>query len=91
MRVKALLGGVGFAALLLTGSAVSIMPAQAQRWEDCRDQIRHAEYRLDRAIERWGRHSDAARDARHDLERIRDWCYSHHRDRWDRDWHDHHY
>jgi len=37
-------------------------------------------------IERFGRHSDSARDARHDLERTRDWCYSHNRDRWDEGW-----
>lgn len=91
MRVKALLGGLGLAALLLMGSTVvSSTPAQAQRWEDCRDRIDHAQGRLDRAIDRFGRGSYQAREARRDLERIRDWCYSHNRDRWDRDWRDHH-
>lgn len=73
MRMKALLGGVGLAALLLMGS----MPAQAQPWGgggDCRYRIERAEARLDRVIDRFGRHSDAARDARHDLENARDWC-----------------
>jgi len=73
MRMKALLGGAGIAALLLMGSAVTTgTPARAQRWEDCRARIDHAQARLDHAIDRWGRHSDAARNARHDLERIRD-------------------
>ena len=84
MRIGALLGGVGVAALLLMGSTVvTSQPAQAQRWEDCRDRIDHAQRHLDRTIERFGRHSDAARDARHDLERTRDWCQRNHRDRWD--------
>ena len=90
MRMKALLGGVGFLAFVMTcGSIVVSPPAQAQRWEDCHDQIRDAQWRLDRAVERWGWHSDEARHARHELDRIRDWCYSHHRDRWDPDWHHH--
>lgn len=89
MRMKALLGGVGFAALMLLGSAA---PAQAQPWDrggGCYERIQHAERRLDRAIERFGRHSDAAREARRDLEDARDRCR--HRDH---DWgghHDHHY
>jgi len=87
MKIKALLGGAAVVALLLIGSSVvGSVPAQAQRWEDCHDRIRHAERHLDRMIERFGRHSDSARDARHDLERTRDWCYSHNRDRWDEGW-----
>ena len=90
MRMKALLGGVGIAALLLMGSSVvSSTPAQAQRWEDCRDRIDHAQARLDRAIDRFGRHSEQARDARHDLERTRDWCERNHRDQWDQGWRGH--
>ena len=83
MRMKALLGGVGFAALMLLGSAA---PAQAQPWDrggGCYERIQHAERRLDRAIERWGRHSEAARDARRDLEDARDRCRRRHDD-WDR-------
>lgn len=91
MRMRTLLGYASMAALLALGSAaVTSVPAQAQRWEDCRERIHHAEDRLDRAIYRFGRHSDAARDARHDLERIRDWCMNHNRDRWDRGWRDRH-
>jgi len=86
MRLKWLLGGLGLAAVFLTAGSA---PAYAQRWEDCRDRIRHAEMHLDRMIERFGRHSGPARDARIDLERTRDWCYRHHRRDWDRDWHDH--
>jgi hypothetical protein len=87
MRIKALLGGVGFAALLLLGSAA---PAQAQPWGGggCYERIQHAERRLDRAIERWGRHSEAARDARRDLENARDRCRHRDRDRYNR--HDRH-
>ena len=88
MRMKALLGGAGFAALLLLGS----VPVTAQPWGgggDCRDRIAHAERHLDRTIERFGRHSDAAREARRDLEDVRDRCRHHDHDRWDR--HDHHY
>jgi len=87
MRMKALLGGAGFAALFLLCS----VPTTAQPWGggDCRDRIERAERHLDRTIERWGRHSDAARDARHDLESIRDRCRHRDHDGWDR--HDHHY
>lgn len=88
MKFSVLFGTVGFAALLMTSTVVTIAPAQAQRWEDCRERIDHAERHLDRMIERFGRHSDAARDARHDLERTRDWCYRNHRSDWDR--HDRH-
>jgi hypothetical protein len=84
MKFTALFGTVGFAALLMTSTVVTITPAQAQRWEDCRDRIDHAERHLDRMIERFGRHSDAARGARRDLENTRDWCYRNHRSDWDR-------
>ncbi len=95
MRMKALLGGVGVAAaLLLLGS----QPVFAERWENCRYRIERAEARLDRAIDRFGRYSDAARDARHDLENARDWCRRSRDHGWfdlhvyhehgDRDWHD---
>ena len=93
MRIKALLGGVGFAALLLLGS----VPAQAQYYGggDCRDRIVRAERHLDRAIERHGHHSDRAREARRDLDDVRDRCRryrerdrdhyrDHYRDRHDR-------
>ena len=84
MRMKALLGGVGFAALLLLGSAA---PALAQPWDGggCYERIQHAERHLDRVIERFGSHSEAARDARRELEFARDRCR--HRDH---DWGDHH-
>jgi hypothetical protein len=89
MQMKTFLGRASIAALFMLGSfAVTSVPVQAQRWEDCRERIDHAQNRLDRAIDRFGRHSDAAREARHDLERTRDWCWSHNRDRWDRDWRD---
>ena len=80
MRMKALLGGVGFAALLL----VAIPLAQAQPWEggSCRDRIERAEARLDRDIDHWGRHSDAARAARRHLEDVRDWCRQRHEHGW---------
>ena len=83
MRMKALLGGVGFAALMLLGSAA---PAQAQPWDrgGCYERIQHAERQLDRAIERWGRHSEAARDARRHLEDVRDSCRERRHDRWER-------
>ena len=83
MRMKALLGGAGFAALFLLCS----VPVTAQPWGggDCRDRIERAERHLDHAIDRYGRHSDAARDARHDLEDVRDWCRHH-----DHDWFDRH-
>ncbi len=85
MRMKALFGGAGFAALLLLGS----IPAQAQHYGgDCRDRIVRAERHLDRAIERFGRHSDRAREARRDLEDVRDRCRHRDRDRYDR--HDRH-
>lgn len=91
MRMRALIGRMSFAALLVFGSfVVTCAPVQAQRWEDCRERIDRAQERLDRAIYRFGRHSDAARDARYDLERTREWCWRHNRDRWDRGWHDHH-
>ena len=82
MRMKTLLGGVGFAALLLLASP----PAYAQPWDGggCRDRIERAERHLDRTIERWGRHSDAAREARHRLEDVRDSCRHRYHDRWDR-------
>ena len=98
MRVKALLGGAGFAALLLVGS----VSAQAQPYGggDCRDRIERAERHLDHAIDRFGSHSDAARSARHDLENVRDWCRGRHDHSWfdshdyhehgDGGWHDHH-
>jgi hypothetical protein len=79
--MKALLGGAGFAALLLVVS----LPATAQPWGgggDCRDRIEHAEARLDFAIDRYGRYSDAARDARHHLEDVRDWCRGRHDHGW---------
>ena len=88
MRVKALLGGAGCAALLLFASAP--VTAQPYGGGDCRDRIERAERHLDRAIDRFGRHSEAARDARHDLENVRDWC-RHRHDRYDghdRDRHD---
>ena len=89
MRMKALLGGAGFAALLLLGSPL----AQAQPWGgggDCRDRIEHAQRHLDRVIDRFGPHSDMAREARDELERVRSWCWRHEHDRWhDHDWHDH--
>jgi len=92
MRVKALLVSVGVVAFLVMSGSIAVSPpAQAQRWEDCRERIRDAQWRLDRAVERWGWHSQAARDARHDLERIRDWCYAHNRDRWDPSWHHDHW
>ena len=83
MRLKALLGGVGFAALLLLGS----MPATAQPWGgyNCRDRIERAERHLDRAIERFGRHSDHAREGRRDLEDVRDRCRHRDHDRYNRD------
>ncbi len=89
MRIKALLGGIGLAAALLMGS----VPAQAQPWGGggCYERISHAERRLDRAIERFGRHSDAAREARHHLNRVRDECRERRHDRHDRyDRHDRH-
>jgi hypothetical protein len=96
MQMKALLGGAGFAALLLLGS----VPAQSQYWNygGCAERLVHAERRLDRAIERWGRHSAAAREARSNLEDMRYRCRHHGRD-WrghdhgwrDHGWHDHHY
>jgi hypothetical protein len=87
MRMKALLGGAGFAALLLLGS----VPAQTQPWGGggCYERIAHAERQLDRAIERWGSHSDAAREARHHLERVRDECRERHHDH--DGWDHHHY
>jgi len=84
MKLATLFGGVGFAALLVTSTIATVAPAEAQRWEDCRERIHHAERHLDRMIERFGRRSEAARDARHDLERTRDWCYRNHRSDWDR-------
>ena len=84
MKFAALLGTVGFAALLMTSTIATTAPAEAQRYEDCRERIHHAERHLDRMIERFGRHSDAAREARHDLERTRDWCHRNHRSDWDR-------
>ena len=74
MKLATLFGSVGFAALLVTSTIVMTAPVQAQRYEDCREAIRHAERHLDRMIERFGRRSDAAREARHDLERTRDHC-----------------
>jgi hypothetical protein len=88
MKLAALLGTVGFAALLMTSTVATIAPAQAQRWEDCRERIDHAERHLDRMIERFGRHSDAARGARYDLERTRDRCSRDHDHHDDRDRHD---
>ena len=87
MRMKALLGGVGFAALLL----VAIPLAQAQPWEGggCRDRIESAERHLDHAIDRFGRHSDAAREARHHLEDVRAQCRRGHDHGWF-DWHEYH-
>lgn len=83
MKWSAWLAGVGFAALAITSTVTTAVPAQAQRWEDCGDRIRHAERHLDRMIERFGRHSSQAREARHDLERTREWCSrNRHRDRY---------
>ena len=85
MKMKYLFGGTGIvAALLILGSA----PAFAQPYGggDCRDRIERAERHLDHAIDRFGRHSDAARDARHDLENVRDWCRHSH----DHGWFDRH-
>ena len=93
MRMKALFGGVGFAALLLIGS----LPAQSQPWDGggCYERIQHAERHLDRMIERFGRHSEAARSARYELESARDRCRHHDHDWGDRHDHgwrgDHHY
>jgi hypothetical protein len=86
MRVKTLLGGLA-ALLILGGPVVVSVPAQAQRWEDCHDRIDHAQRHLDHMIDRFGYRSEAAREARHELEDTRDWCYSHHRDRWDPGFH----
>jgi hypothetical protein len=83
MKIAALFGCVGFAALLMTSAMTTVTPAYAQRSEDCRDRVRHAERHLDRMIERFGRHSGPAREARDDLERTRDRCFR--RDRHDRD------
>ena len=86
MRAKALLGGVAAVLVVMGGSVVGSVPAQAQRWEDCHDRIEHAQRHLDHMIDRYGFRSEAAREARHKLEDIRDWCYRHHRDSWDPGW-----
>lgn len=88
MKISALLAAVGFVALTITSSVTTITPAAAQRWQDCRDRIHGAERHLDRVIDRFGHRSPQARDARHDLERTRDWCYRNHRRDWDRGWHE---
>jgi hypothetical protein len=82
MKLTTLLAG---AALVLTSSIITVVPAAAQRWEDCRERIYRAERHLDHMIDRYGNRSREAREARYDLERTRDWCYSHHRRDWDRD------
>jgi len=86
MRLKMFLGAVA-ALLIVGGSVVGSVPAQAQRWEDCHDRIDHAQRHLDHMIDRYGYRSDAAREARRELEDTRDWCYRHHRDRWDPGFH----
>jgi hypothetical protein len=87
MKITALLAAAGFAALAISASVTTITPAQAQRWEDCRERIHDAQRHLDHMTDRFGFRSPQARDARHDLERTRDWCYNNHRRDWDRGWH----
>lgn len=88
MKFFALAGSIGFAALLLTSSIAQAQP-YGDRWESCRERIWSAERHLDRAIDRFGRRSWQARDARHDLERTRDFCANRwHRRDWDHGWRD---
>jgi hypothetical protein len=87
MKITALLAAAGFAALTITASVTTITAAEAQRWEDCRERIHDAQRHLDHVTDRFGFRSPQARDARHDLERTRDWCYQNHRRDWDRGWH----
>ncbi len=88
MKITALLAAAGLAAVAITSSLAPITPAEAQRWEDCRERIHSGERQLDRTIHRFGHRSPQARDARHNLERTRDWCYRNHRRDWDRNWHE---
>ena len=92
MKIKALLGGAAVVALLLMGSSVvGSVPAQAQSWQDCRDRIDHAEKHLAHMKYRFGQDDDRTREAHDDVVRIRDWCYSHNRDRWDEGWRGRHH
>lgn len=72
MQKKALLGR---AVVLIIAAAVIGMPAQAQRMEDCREHAFRAEEHLNHMLHRFGPRSDAARDARFDLEAIRQVCF----------------
>lgn len=88
MKISAYLGSISFVALLIASSMATITPAAAQHREGCRDRIHQAEWRLERAVERFGRRSGAAREARHHLERTRDRCSRDHRRDRDRDEYD---
>jgi hypothetical protein len=88
MKRSALLAAAGFTVLTLTASVTTVtVPAQAQYREDCRERVEHAERHLYRMIERFGRRSPQAREARYELERARERCERRrHRDHhgWDR-------
>ncbi len=90
MKLRTLMGGLGFAALLLSAGVTTTLPAAAQRYESCYDRIRHAERHLGRMVHRFGRHSREARQARRDLENVRDYCRRHDHRRNDRDHRPHH-
>ena len=81
MSLKAKMIGIGAA----MATVLALSAAQAQPWDDwhhhhhqgewgCRAEVRDAERRYDWAVEHFGRHSDEARERRHELHRIQERC-----------------
>jgi hypothetical protein len=61
-------------AALLGALLLGVVPAQADRYDNCRQRIRKAEINLDNAVRRHGRNSRQAEKRRMELERVREQC-----------------
>jgi hypothetical protein len=75
---KALLGAAALGALLATAA-----PAQAARWDDCRQRIHSAHHRLELAIANFGNDSREARHRQREYNDVRQWCWERYRGWWD--------
>jgi hypothetical protein len=68
-----------------------VVPLRADyRHRDCRRNVRIAEHRLERAIERYGEHSPKAERRRAELDRIREECRERMHERHEHEEHEEH-